>query len=105
APFRVSAGPDPIPNLRSPLGQDRFARRKSLFETVQSSFVRQGHGELPADHDTIYNKAFNLMSSQLLDAFKIEYEDANTLDRYGDHQFGRNCLLARRLVEAGVPFI
>lgn len=105
APFRVTAGPDPIPNLTSPLGADRFARRKTLFETVQSTFVKQGHGQLPADHDTIYGKAFSLMSSQLLDAFKIEKEDPKTIERYGDSQFGRDCLLARRLVEVGVPFI
>ncbi|MGL4462300.1 MAG: DUF1501 domain-containing protein [Planctomycetia bacterium] len=105
APFRVNAGNDPIPNLRPPVAEDRFARRKEVLEKVETQFVKQRRGELPTDHETIYGKTFNLMTSKALDAFKIDREDKGTLDRYGDSQFGRNCLLARRLVEIGVPFI
>ena len=105
APFRVSAGPDPIPNLRSPLGYERFARRREALRQAQKSFVGEGRGALPADHDTIYEKAFSLMTSSELEAFKIDNESPQVRQRYGDTGFGRNCLLARRLVESGVPFV
>lgn len=105
APFRVTAGPNPIPNLQSPLGEDRFARRRAVLASTQETFLRSGHGELPNDQNTIYGSAFKLMKSSLLDAFKIDLEDQGTRDRYGDSQFGKNCLLARRLVEQGVPFV
>lgn len=105
APFRVSAGANPIPNLNSPLGEDRFNRRREMLENAQESFSKARRGELPADQKTIYDKTFKLMSSKALDAFKIDKEDAKTLERYGNHQFGKDCLLARRLVEIGVPFI
>ena len=38
-------------------------------------------------------------------AFSVEEESAKTLERYGNHKFGRSCLVARRLVEAGVRVV
>ena len=106
APFRVSAGPDPIPNLRSPLGAGRLARRAAVLDVLETGFVKQRRGALPEDHQTIYRKSFDLMGSKTLDAFKIDRESPETLARYGDSRFGRDCLLARRLVEeAQVPFV
>ena len=40
-----------------------------------------------------------------MDAFKYEKEPPNIVERYGDSGFGRGCLMARRLVEVGVPFV
>jgi len=40
-----------------------------------------------------------------MDALKIAGEPENVKERYGDNGFGKGCLMARRLVEAGVPFI
>lgn len=110
APFRVTAGDNPIPNLKSSAGwghegEARLARRRDLLEKTQSAFLKQNRGSLPADHHTIYSSAMKLMSSQLLDAFKIEKEETSVREKYGDTQFGRDCLLARRLVEINVPFI
>lgn len=105
APFRVNAGPNPIPNLDSPLGAERFARRRQLFEKAEGAFLAQRTGTLPEDHKTIYEKTFSLMNSTELDAFKIELEEENTRERYGDSTFGKNMLMTRRLIEIGVPFI
>jgi hypothetical protein len=105
APFRVTAGPDPIPNLDHEVADTRFRRRVELLDAVETGFVRERRGKLPEDHQTIYKKTFNLMGSKTLDAFKIDREDPQTIERYGDSQFGRDCLLARRLVEIGVPFV
>jgi hypothetical protein len=105
APFRVNAGPDPIPNLKPPVDSTRFAARAEVLTKSQLAFVSQNRGPLPKDQQTIYAKAFRLMSANVLDAFRIEKEDPKTRSRYGEHEFGRRCLLARRLVEAGVPFV
>jgi uncharacterized protein (DUF1501 family) len=45
------------------------------------------------------------MSSSAIKAFKLEEEPAKLRDAYGRNLFGQSCLLARRLVERGVPFI
>jgi len=45
------------------------------------------------------------MTSKQMEAFKVDKEDAKTKESYGTSAFGKGCLMARRLVEAGVPFI
>jgi hypothetical protein len=50
--------------------------------------------------------AFSLLTSaRVADAFRIEQEDATVRERYGRNKFGQSLLLARRLVEAGVPMV
>jgi hypothetical protein len=50
--------------------------------------------------------AFSVLSSgKVARAFEMEREPANVRDRYGRHAFGQSLLLARRLVEAGVPVV
>lgn len=105
APFRVSAGTDPVPNLMSRADAVQTRWRRELWKASQDSFIGQRRGPLPADHQTIYTRAFHLMSSSLLDTFHIDKEPAKVRERYGDSQFGKDCLLARRLIEAGVPFV
>jgi len=55
--------------------------------------------------ETALEDAVNLMRSPALQAFDLEKEDARTLARYGETDFGRAALLARRLVETGVRFV
>jgi uncharacterized protein (DUF1501 family) len=50
-------------------------------------------------------RAVRLMRSDKGKAFDLSQEPAAAREAYGDHYFGRGCLLARRLVEAGVPFV
>jgi uncharacterized protein (DUF1501 family) len=45
------------------------------------------------------------MTSKQMDAFKVASEPEDVKERYGATNFGRGCLMARRLVEQGVPFI
>lgn len=57
-------------------------------------------------HDSYARRAFELMTSAgAKAAFNIAEEPAALRERYGRHRFGQQCLLARRLVEAGVPWI
>ena len=56
--------------------------------------------------DTFYQKAHGLITApQAKKAFDIDAEDPRLRDRYGRHSLGQGCLLARRLVEAGVRFV
>jgi hypothetical protein len=56
--------------------------------------------------DAFYEKAFRLLHSpEASQAFDIAREDPRTRDRYGRNKHGQSVLLARRLVEAGVPFV
>ena len=60
----------------------------------------------PADFNTFYGKAFSLIESdRAARAFRLDQEPAATRVEYGPTRFGQSCLLARRLVEAGVRFI
>jgi uncharacterized protein (DUF1501 family) len=68
---------------------DRFARRRRTAETDA--------------YTTTYDQALQLMERR--DAFDVTKEPARDLDRYGTHDFGRHCLLARRLLESGVTFV
>src|SRR5205085_10397802 len=56
--------------------------------------------------DGFHRRAFELLSSSASrNAFNLEREPQPIRDRYGANPFGESCLLARRLVEAGVPLI
>ena len=56
--------------------------------------------------DHFYRQAFSLMTSSAgRQVFDLGQEDERLRDRYGRHRFGQCCLLARRLVEAGVSFV
>ena len=55
--------------------------------------------------DTATREAVNLMRSPALKSFELEKENPKTLARYGDTDFGRGALLARKLVETGVRFV
>lgn len=68
---------------------DRFARRRRTAETEA--------------YTTTYDQARQLMERR--EVFDVTKEPARDLDRYGSHDFGRHCLLARRLLEAGVTFV
>ncbi len=68
---------------------DRFARRRRTAETDA--------------YTTTYEQALQLMNRR--DVFDVTKEPERDLDRYGRHDFGRHCLLARRLLESGVTFV
>jgi len=56
-----------------------------------------------SSHNSAFERVRGLMSSDYL--FDVEKEPQSMRDHYGPTQFGEQCLIARRLVEAGVPFV
>ena len=61
---------------------------------------------MPAQsHRSAYQRAVTLMRSSAAQAFDLSSEPSGLHDRYGRNLFGQGCLLARRLIERGVPFV
>jgi len=97
---------------------DRLGQRLSMLSLVEDNFIKSNRGEFGQAHKDIYGKAVNLMTSAQMEAFQVEKESPETLAMYsgepaqgrgmmmgGGNNFGRSLLMARRLVEAGVPFV
>ena len=76
-----------------------------MLQQLEQGFVGQRRGAAAGDHAQVLEKTVRLMTSQQLNAFNVRTEPAAVQERYGRHSFGRGCLMARRLVEAGVPFV
>jgi uncharacterized protein (DUF1501 family) len=111
-PFTVNGDPnDPhfeVPNIgfkdqaQAERMDDRIRLRRSL-DRLERSVDQSGTMRALDDFDT---QALNLLTSPAArDAFDLSREPDATRDRYGRHQWGQQCLMARRLVEAGVEII
>ena len=95
-----------VENLRLPkeVGDDRFAKRLALLDAVGSDFAKAEAAPVKS-HRVAYERAVRLMRSSAVKAFDLDAEPAELRDKYGRNYFGQGCLLARRLVEAGVSFV
>ncbi len=106
-PFTIQNPSQGVRNL--PLARDvdrtRFARRMEGLAMLQRSFQAETHAAEVANHDAVYSKSVRLMQSPMVKAFEIADEPEAVRRAYGDSDFGRGCLMARRLIETGVPFV
>ena len=101
--FRVYDPGRDVPNLKAPVEPARQTRRVSNLEVVSKAFERGRSAQVEKTlHQHMIERALEMMSSDQLRAFQIEGEPRKLRDAYGDSTFGRGCLVARRLVEAGV---
>jgi hypothetical protein len=86
------------------LSVDRLESRRGLLDQLEAP-NRTAHPGA-ADLDVYRTKAFDLVSSNAAQrAFDLSKEPDRTRDRYGRHTFGQSCLVARRLIEAGVRLV
>ena len=84
----------------------RLDRRRRLLEQVEAGFDKAERGKKLAGFDSYYQQAFSLVASpRARQAFDLGAESHATRARYGFTPFGQSCLLARRLVESGVPLV
>lgn len=79
--------------------------RLALLGSLNEGFNSSRPGVPTNSHRSAYEQAVRMMNSSAARAFRLEEEPAALRSRYGDNVFGHGCLLARRLVEQGVPFI
>ena len=84
---------------------ERLIQRAYALDLIETNFINQKRGSLAKDHQSVLKQTFNLLTSEQMKAFKIAGEPEPVKERYGDNGFGKGCLMARRLVEVGVPFI
>jgi len=91
--------------LGSPVAPARFRDRVSLLEELENGMLRTSGTEPSRDHNLTYQRTLTLMRSKEAQAFDIAREPAASRTGYGEGKFGQGCLMARRLVEAGVPFV
>jgi hypothetical protein len=96
-----------VPDLDLPAGVSakRGLERANFRDSLDADFLAEHEGVSGEGHRTAYRRANTLMRSPSLKAFDLSSEKAVVRDKYGHNLFGQGCLLARRLVEAGVPFI
>ena len=91
-------------SLSSDVSDARLARRIDLRERIDGRVRALERHPLVRAHDTSYERAFNLLSSEGAGkAFDLSQEPDRVRDRYGRHMHGQAVLQARRLAEAGVP--
>lgn len=98
--FRVDAL-----TLSQGIDTTRLDQRRGLLRSLdQQTTVASDIGAFRMTEDQ--RLAFTMLSSgQLSQAFELNREPDSVRDRYGRHPFGQSLLLARRLVEAGVPIV
>jgi uncharacterized protein (DUF1501 family) len=106
-PFVMQKAGTPPPDVALVPGVDtaRFERRRAALDAMEDRFAHVTGDAKVDGRRQVYAKAVRLMQSPKLDAFDLTAESDATKKAYGDTDFGRGCLVARRLVERGVRFI
>jgi uncharacterized protein (DUF1501 family) len=104
APFVVDSNGN-VRNLDGGIDRSRIDQRLKMLATIEDKFIGEKRGSAAEEHRRVIDKTTKLMSSSQMEAFKVSKEPPEMLEKYGANNFGRGCLMARRLVERGVPFV
>lgn len=104
APMQVDAS-GRIRDMQSLVEKERMDQRLALLAEIEGRFANQRRGSAPGEHAKVLERTVSMMRSEQMRAFEVNKEPEKMRERYGTNGFGRSCLLARRLVEAGVPFV
>jgi len=104
APFQVNSNGQ-VRDARANTSEGRMADRLKLLGMLEKRFEREDRGTAAAEHAKVLNNTVTLLTSAQLGAFNVRSEPEEMRDTYGNTGFGRGCLMARRLVEVGVPFV
>ncbi len=84
---------------------ERYQRRLGLLDSLQEESEATEKKQEVRDHRKVYGKASRMVLSSDMMAFDIAQEPSSIREKYGTSSFASGCLMARRLVEAGVPFV
>lgn len=111
-PLLVTSDPNEpgfaLPELSLPSGitTDRLQNRREIQQLVNRQSRMLEYSTAARGLDAYYEKTMSMLnSSRVRDAFNLQAEPQSVRERYGRTTYGQSCLLARRLVEAGVKFV
>jgi hypothetical protein len=99
SPFSVNNPGNSLDNIDFNLSKNKI----KLWESLEGNFAK-GRSRAATDHYKVYNKAIDMTYSPITSLFDFKSETVN-IERYGNNNFGKGCLLARKLVEVGVPYV
>jgi uncharacterized protein (DUF1501 family) len=108
----VQHGPFVIPraggmpdNVAPTTDEPRFENRLRLLDSMEDDFAKRSGSALVDQRRALYKETTQLMGAQALRSFDLDSEPDAVKKAYGDTNFGKGCLVARRLVESGVRFV
>ncbi|QEH32546.1 hypothetical protein OJF2_10230 [Aquisphaera giovannonii] len=105
-PFVIQNAERPPDNTQPRVAVDRFKRRLGLLNNLEvAGFGTNGGADRVKEHRAVYTQTARMVLSPEMKAFDLEGESPALRDAYGRTAFGQGCLLARRLVQAGVTFV
>lgn len=107
SPYVIKDVKKPLQNINkyTTVNDSRFNERVNLLKDIDDNFYKEKGVDDINEHKIIYEKSIKMMNSPLIKAFDISEESDVMKQAYGDNDFGKGCLMARRLVEAGVKFV
>jgi hypothetical protein len=96
-----------VDDLAPPAGvtSAQATSRLDIWQSLQNDFVSRHRTASAIAHQTVYHRAVRMMKSEAAKAFDLDDEPEKIRERYGRSRFGQSCLMARRLIERGVPFV
>ena len=101
-----ASGSFAVRDLKIPVAEDRFSRRKKVLDIVNTDFNQKQEADSIDAVNSFYNRAYSLIGDEnAREAFNIEKEPSELRDKYGRNTAGSRMLLARRLVEFGSRFV
>ncbi|MEO1615455.1 MAG: DUF1501 domain-containing protein [Planctomycetota bacterium] len=103
--FKMGDPKNPVPDLKSPIADERFTKRMKDLELLESNFRRGRLAKLDDKrtlHKPATEAALRMMTSEQVDAFDVSAEPESVKTAFGDTSFGRGCLAATRLIRSGV---
>jgi hypothetical protein len=109
-PFMISCSEDAkveVPDLQlfGGLTPERLGNRQTVLQELDAHRRRADQARFK-NWDGLYQRAYALLASREgREAFDLSRESTRTRESYGHTSFGQSCLLGRRLVEAGVPYV
>jgi uncharacterized protein (DUF1501 family) len=104
-PLLVTDPAKGVEDLKAAVSEQKFAARTGLLEQMEQAFYHDYQATAAVDHKTTLDRAVKLMRSPEAKAFDISAEPAKAREKYGSGKFAEGVLMARRLVEMGVPFV
>jgi len=104
-PLLITDAARGVEDLKASVSNTQFDSRLGLLDQMEKAFQGEYKAGVITDHKTSYERAVKLMHSKEAKAFDISLESSASREKYGSGKFGEGCLMARRLIEVGVPFV